>query len=224
MATRAGLAHETIVQQAAALADQGGFDTLSMSTLASHLGVSTPALYHYFAGLAGLRRAIALRGLQMWAETMGRAVQGKAGDEAVLALAHALRDFASVHPGLYEAASRAPDSQDQEWMAAGREVVEIMLRTLSAYHLSPDAARHAIRMLRSAVHGCVSLERLGGFGLPGVAEETFRGLLVALLDYIHDHLEEKGIDTTASRKERREKGPSCGQSTMGLLVHLPPFT
>jgi AcrR family transcriptional regulator len=192
MATRVGLAYETIVQQAAALADQGGFDALSMATLASHLGVSTPALYHYFAGLAGLRRAVALRGLQMWAETMGRAVQGKAGDEAVLALAHALRDFASVHPGLYEAASRAPDSQDREWMAAGREVVEIMLRTLAAYHLSPDAARHAIRMLRSAVHGCVSLERLGGFGLPGVAEETFSGLLVALLDYIHDHLEAKG--------------------------------
>ena len=191
MATRAGLAYETIVQQAAALADQDGFEALSMATLASHLGVSTPALYHYFAGLAGLRRSIALRGLQMWAETMGRAVQGKAGDEAVLALAHALRDFANEHPGLYEAASRAPDPEDQEWVAAGREVVEIMLRTLAAYHLSPDAARHAIRMLRSAVHGCVSLERLGGFGLPGVAEETFRGLLVAVLDYMHVHLEAK---------------------------------
>jgi AcrR family transcriptional regulator len=192
MATRAGLSYDTIVQQAAALADQGGFDALSMATLAAHLGVSPPALYHYFAGLAGLRRALALLGLQKWAEAMGRVVQGKAADEAVLALAQALRDFASVHPGLYEAASRAPDPRDQEWVAAGREVVEIMLRTLSAYHLSPDAARHAIRMLRSAVHGCVSLERLGGFGLPGVAEETFRGLLVALLDYIHDHLQAKG--------------------------------
>ena len=163
-----------------------------MVTLAAHLGVSPPALYHYFAGLAGLRRALALLGLQMWAETMGRAVQGKAADEAVLALAQALQDFANVHPGLYEAASRAPDPEDQEWVTSGQEVVEIMLRTLSAYHLSPDAARHAIRMLRSAVHGCVSLERLGGFGLPGVAEETFRGLLVALLDYIHDHLQAKG--------------------------------
>ena len=191
MATRAGLAYETIVQQAAALADQGGFEALSMATLAAHLGVSTPALYHYFAGLAGLRRALALRGLKLWAETMGRAVQGKAGDEAVLALAQALRDFADEHPGLYEAASRAPDPEDQEWMTSGREVVEIMLRTLSAYHLSPDAARHAIRMLRSAVHGCVSLERLGGFGLPGVAEETFHGLLVALVDYIHNYLETK---------------------------------
>jgi AcrR family transcriptional regulator len=192
MATRAGLAYDTIVQQAAVLADQGGFDALSMATLAAHLGVSPPALYHYFAGLAGLRRALALLGLQMWAETMGREVQGKAGDEAVLALALALRDFASVHPGLYEAASRATDPEDQEWVTSGQEVVEIMLRTLSAYHLSPDNARHAIRMLRSAVHGCVSLERLGGFGLPGVAEETFRGLLVALLDYIHDHLQAKG--------------------------------
>ncbi|HEV2238766.1 MAG TPA: TetR-like C-terminal domain-containing protein [Ktedonobacterales bacterium] len=192
MATRAGLAYETIVQQAATLADQSGFAALSMASLAAHLGVSSPALYHYFAGLAGLRRAIALRGLQLWAEAMGRAVQGKAGDEAVLALAQALRDFARARPGLYEAASRAPEQEDHEWMAAGREVVEIMLRTLAAYHLPPDAARHAIRMLRSAVHGCVSLERLGGFGLPGAADETFRGLLVALLDYVHGHLEAKG--------------------------------
>jgi AcrR family transcriptional regulator len=192
MATRAGLAYETIVQQAADLVDQRGFEALSMATLAARLGVSPPALYHYFAGLAGLRRALALLGLQMWAETMGRAVQGKAADEAVLALAQALRGFASVHPGLYEAASRAPDPEDQEWVTSGREVVEIMLRTLSAYHLSPDAARHAIRMLRSAVHGCVSLEHLGGFGIPGVAEETFRGLLVAVLDYIHNHLQTQG--------------------------------
>jgi AcrR family transcriptional regulator len=192
MATRVGLAYERIVQQAAELADRGGFETLSMTTLAAHLGVSTPALYHYFAGLAGLRRAVALRGLQLWTATMGRAVQGKAGDEAVLALAHALRDFANEHPGLYEAASRAPDQADHEWAAAGREVVEIMLRTLSAYRLSPDEARHAIRMLRSAVHGCISLERLGGFGLPGVADETLRGLVVAVVDYVHGHLEAKG--------------------------------
>jgi AcrR family transcriptional regulator len=191
MATRAGLAYETIVQKAADLADKGGFDALSMATLASQLGVSPPALYHYFAGLAGLRHALALLGLQMWSATMGRAVQGKAGDEAFLALAHALRDFANEHPGLYEAASRAPDPEDREWTAAGREVVEIMARTLSAYRLSDDDARRAIRMLRSAIHGCISLERLGGFGVPGMADETFRGLLVALLDYVHGHLESK---------------------------------
>ena len=188
MATRAGLDAETIVQKAAELADKDGLDALSMATLASHLGVRTPALYHYFAGLAGLRRQLSLMGIQKGAARVGRAVMGKAGDDAVLALAHTLRDFAKEHPGLYEAASRAPDPEDREWQAAGREVVEIMVRALSAYHLSHERARDVVRMLRSIVHGCVSLERIGGFGLPEEVDETFCSLLVALLDYLHSHL------------------------------------
>jgi AcrR family transcriptional regulator len=193
MATRAGLDAETIVQKAAELADKGGLGTLSMATLASHLGVRTPALYHYFAGLAGLRRALALLGLQEGSARIGRAVMGKAGDDAVFALAHALRTFAKEHPGIYEAASRAPDPEDREWQSDGREVVEIMVRALSAYRLSHDDARHVVRMLRSIVHGCVTLELIGGFGPPLEVDETFRGLLVALLDYVHGHLEGKGI-------------------------------
>jgi len=195
MATRAGLDAETIVQKAAELADKDGLDVLSMATLASHLGVRTPALYHYFAGLTGLRRAMALMGIQEGSARIGCAIMGKAGDDAVLALAHALRDFANEHPGLYEAASRAPDPEDSEWQAAGREVVEIMVRALSAYHLSHDTARHVIRMLRSIVHGCVSLEHIGGFGLPLEVDETFRCLLVALLDYLHGHLAGKGMSS-----------------------------
>lgn len=191
MATRAGLDAEMIVQKASELADKGGLDALSMATLASHLGVRTPALYHYFAGLAGMRRQLSLLGLQEGSVRVGRAVMGKAGDDAVLALADALRDFAKEHPGLYEAASRAPDPEDREWQAAGREVVEIMVRALSAYRLSHDDARHVIRMFRGAVHGCVWLEHIGGFGLPLEVDETFRCLLVALLDYLHGHLEGK---------------------------------
>jgi hypothetical protein len=117
---------------------------------------------------------------------------GLAGDDAVLALACTLRNFAKEHPGLYEAASRSPDPDDQEWLAAGREVVEIMVRALSAYHLSHERARNVVRMLRSIVHGCVSLERIGGFGLPEQVDETFRNLLVALLDYLHSYLEGRG--------------------------------
>jgi AcrR family transcriptional regulator len=192
MATRAGLDSMTIVQKAAELADRSGLSALSIATLASELGVRPPALYHYFAGLAGLRRQLSLLGLQEVSARVGRAVQGKAGDDAVLALAHALRDFASVHPGLYEAASRAPDPEDHEWREAGREVVETMIRALAAYRLSDDAARLVVRMLRNIVHGCVSLEHIGGFGLPNVSDETFDCLLEALLDYLAGHLAGKG--------------------------------
>jgi AcrR family transcriptional regulator len=189
MATRAGLDYGTIVQRAADLANKNGLDALSMASLASELEVSSPALYHYFVGRAGLLRAVTLLGLHQGTAAMGRATQGKAGDEALLALAHALRDFANAYPGLYEAASRAPDPADREWMAVGEEVVGLMLRSLSSYDLSTNDARRVIRMLRSAIHGCVSLERLGGFGVPGVADDTFGAMLLAILDYVHAHLQ-----------------------------------
>lgn len=185
MATRAGLDHGAIVRAAAELADRHGLQGLSMATLASELRVRPPTLYHYLAGLAGLRRALALLALEQVSTRLGRAVMGKAGDEAVLALAHAMRAYAKEHPGLYEAVQRAPDPDDPEWQTAGREVVEIMVRALSAYSLSEPDALHAVRMLRSIVHGLVSLEKIGGFGLPLQVDETFRRLLVSFLGYLH---------------------------------------
>ncbi len=196
MATRAGLDYETIVQRAAELVDKDGLDALSMATLASQLGVRAPTLYHYFAGLAGLRRALAMLGIEEVSTRLGRAVMGKAGDDAILALAHALRDYGKERPGLYEAAQRAPDPEDREWQTAGSEVVEIVLRALSAYDLTPEDALHAVRMVRCMVHGCVSLENAGGFGLPLEIDETFRRLLVSFLYFLHSNLEGKEASQT----------------------------
>ncbi len=186
MNARAGLDSKKIVQAAAELADEDGLHALSMATLASQLGVRAPTLYHYFDGLGGLKRALAIAGLEEVSTRLGHAVMGKAGDDAVLALAHALRGFAQEHPGLYHAVQRAPDENDPAWQAAGQEAVEIMIRALSAYGLAQDDALHAVRMLRSIVHGFVSLELLGGFGLPLEVDETFRRLLAALLNYLHN--------------------------------------
>ena len=187
-AVRAGLDYDKVIEVAAQIADHDGLDKLSMASLATKLGVQSPTLYHYVAGLTGMRRALTLRGLDESAAKLGRAVMGKAGDEAVLALAHAIRAFAKEHPGLYAAIQIAPDPEDTEWLAAGREVVEIMLRALSAYKLSPEDAQHAIRMIRIIVDGCVSLENVGGFGLPIEVDETLRRLLVSLLSYLNNEM------------------------------------
>ncbi|GHO57448.1 TetR/AcrR family transcriptional regulator [Ktedonobacter robiniae] len=185
MAPRAGLEYDAIVKAAATLADEHGLHMVTMAMLAAHLGVRTPTLYHYFTGLAGLQRALALWGLQEMTEQLGQAVMGKAGDDAVVALAHTLRDFGRTRPGLYEATARAPEPGDAEWQEAGRRVVEIALRALGAYTLSQEDALHAVRMVRSLVHGCVTLETAGGFGLPLDVDETFKRLLDLLLHDLH---------------------------------------
>jgi AcrR family transcriptional regulator len=188
MAARAGLDHEIITQTAVKLADEHGLEQLTMATLAAQLGVRTPTLYHYFDGLAGIRRSLALLGLREMAGLLGRAVMGKSGDAAIIALAYALRDFALAHPGLYEATTHAPPGPDPEWQAAGREVVDIGVRALSAYELTTNDALHAIRIVRSIVHGWVSLRNAGGFALPLNVEETFQHLLEVLLLYLHTHI------------------------------------
>ncbi len=187
MATRAGLDHDAILHAAEELANAHRLDGLTMATLAATVNVRTPTLYHYFHGLSDIKRSLALRGLREMSARLGRAVMGTSGDAAVIALAHALHDFAREHPGLYEATARAPDGADPEWQAAGAEVVDIGVRALSAYHLSSADALHMVRILRSVVHGFVSLDRAGGFALPLDTDETFRRLVDIVLLYLHDH-------------------------------------
>jgi AcrR family transcriptional regulator len=192
MATRAGLDHETVVRAAAALADQYGLEEVSLAALAEQLGVRTPTLYHYVDGLAGLKRALALLGLRELGLRLGRAVMGKAGDDAILALAQSYRGFVKEHPGLYAATVRAwPD--DAELGAAGQEVIEIALRALAAYQLQGEEAIHTVRVLRSALHGFATLESAGGFGMPLDVDETFRRLIQTMLLGLHRRYETGGL-------------------------------
>jgi hypothetical protein len=50
------------------------------------------------------------------------------------------------------------------------------------YGLTGEDAVHAVRVLRSAMHGFVSLELMGGFGLPLNLDESFRRLIQMFID------------------------------------------
>lgn len=191
MATRAGLDQAAVVSKAATLADEVGLEGLTLATLAARLHVQTPTLYHYVDGLAGLRRELALLGVHEMAARLGTAIMGKAGDDAVLALAQSYRAFVKEHPGLYAATVRAAEPGNDELAAAGQEVIDIVLRALAAYQLQGDDAIHTVRVLRSVLHGFATLENAGGFGIPLAVDETFRRLMETLLLGLH-HVTEAG--------------------------------
>lgn len=191
MATRAGLDQAAVVREAATLADEVGLEGLTLATLAARLHVQTPTLYHYVDGLAGLRRELALLGVHEMAARLGTAIMGKAGDDAVLALAQSYRAFVKEHPGLYAATVRAAEPGNDVLAAAGQEVIDIVLRALAAYQLQGDDAIHTVRVLRSVLHGFATLENAGGFGIPLAVDETFRRLMETLLLGLH-HITEAG--------------------------------
>ncbi len=181
MSPRIGLDLQTIVQAAAEIADTKGVDEVTLASLAKKLNIRTPSLYNHVDGLHGLRNKLAVYGIRQLHGILTRAAVGRSGDDAVRAIAEAYVAFARAHPGLYEATLRAPDPHDSEYRRAGEEVVDLVVRVLNAYGLEGDMALHAVRGLRSIIHGFASLEQKGGFGLPLDLDTSFRLLVHSFL-------------------------------------------
>jgi AcrR family transcriptional regulator len=179
---RAGVDPDAIVAEAAKLADSEGLEAVTLKRLADSLGVRPPSLYAHVAGIDDVLRRVGRQGLIELATALSRAVEGRSGLDALQALAAAYREFAQQHPGMYAAAQRSRElAQDQDAEAAGEAVVRVALAALRGYGLDGDDAIHAVRLIRVALHGFISLESAGGFAMAQSIDETFEQL-VALLD------------------------------------------
>lgn len=190
MSPRAGLDTETVVEAAAEMVDREGLAALTMAQLAKQLGIRTPSLYNHVDGLPGLHRALALRGLRALNEHLTRAAIGKMGSAAVMALADAFRGFVKDHPGLYAATVESVyllRTSDEELHVENNRILDIVLAVLAPYGLTGEDALHAVRGLRSVVHGFATLELSGGFGMPLETDESFRRLVQMLIDSMGRH-------------------------------------
>ncbi len=176
---RAGLDAEAVVAAAAALADADGLHELTLARLAADLGIRTPSLYSHVDGFDDLRMRVGARGARELTAALQIAAAGRAGGDALRAIALAYREYAHAHPGTYAAMQIASGSE--EFQAAGAEVVGLILAVLRGYGVEGEAAIHAVRAIRSAMHGFVSLEREGGFGLTINVDYSY-DKLIAMLD------------------------------------------
>jgi AcrR family transcriptional regulator len=177
MSRRAGLDQEAVVEAAAKLVDEEGIEQLSLGRLAERLGIRTPSLYNHVAGLPGLKHDLALYCLRELLHHITRVTIGKSRAEAIIALADAYRAYARKKPGRYALTQQAPEPNDRELQALAQQVVDVVRAILVPYKLSDEDAIHAIRGLRSIVHGFVSLEGAGGFAMPVDLDESFHWLI-----------------------------------------------
>lgn len=177
MSPRAGLTTERVVDAAVDIVDRRGLHALTLAAVADTVGVRPPSLYNHVAGLDGLWRELTLRAFAELGQRIQRAAVGKSGDDAVRAIGHAYRGFAVDHPGLYPLTVPTTEVDDEALREAGATIVGTVTAVLAGYGMAEDDALHAARTLRSAVHGFVTLELAGGFGLPLATEDTFAWLL-----------------------------------------------
>ncbi len=177
---RAGLDTATTVEAAATILNTEGVGALTLNRLAQELGVKTPSLYNHIDGLPGLYRKLALLNARTLGERFMQAAIGKSGPAALIAIAKAYRAYIKESPGVYLASLRSSGTQqpvDAELSAAEEQSVQVGVAVIASFGLTGEDALHALRGLRSLVHGFATLEIAGGFGLPLSLDESFDRLL-----------------------------------------------
>jgi AcrR family transcriptional regulator len=176
-----GLDLTTILETAGEIADQYGIQEVTLANLAKKLNIRPPSLYNHFDGLPGLRKQLAIYGIDRLYEEVAHSAIGVSGTDAVIAISKAYVNFARKHPGIYEATLLAPDPEDEDAQRAGAKVVDLSVRVLQAYDLDGDIALHAVRGLRSILHGFASLEQRGGFKLALNLDESLVIIIKAFI-------------------------------------------
>ncbi|MFK4102074.1 TetR-like C-terminal domain-containing protein [Streptomyces sp. NPDC019531] len=180
MSPRAGLTPDRLTAAAADLADEIGFENVTLAALAKHFGVKDASLYSHVRSLQDLRTRVALLAGGEMIDRIAVAVAGRAGKDALAAFAGAYRAYALAHPGRYAATQIRIDQALIRDTPAFHRTAEITYGMLRAYGLTEPDLTDAVRLLRATFHGYCALESGGGFGAPRDVQKSWDRAVDAL--------------------------------------------
>jgi hypothetical protein len=124
--------------------------------------------------IAEMRQFLAVKGYRGLHQSLRAAADGKAGEEALRAVAYAMRAYAHDRPGLSAATFRSPVVASPEWRHESNSLGRFILGVLAGVGLTGNPAIHAFRILRTFVRGFVLHEMANSFQEPLDFDETYR--------------------------------------------------
>lgn len=177
------LNRDLVINRAIEMADAAGSVTaVSLTALAESLDIRVPSLYNHVASLEDLQHGMAVAGVRLLLDELRAAAVGLVARPSLEAMAHAYRQFARTHPGIYPLTIRAPEPDDQELGALAQELLQMLLLVWATVGLTGDDALHAVRGFRAVLHGFTALETAEGYRMSLDRDDSFRRLIAAYLD------------------------------------------
>jgi len=178
---RQGLTRERILEKAIDIINKRGYNTLSLAMLSSELNVKAPALFKHYRNFDDLKENLTLFGIQSLKQKLQDAVTGKAGEQALFGLCHSYRDFAKTNSGIYQAIQPAYFKKGKEIEQAAVELMTIILNVVKGFDIDSKHYIHALRVIRSSLHGFVVMEIEFGFGMSANIDQSFEHQINALI-------------------------------------------
>ena len=172
MPTPAKTSPSEIIAAARDLLAEVGIDSLTMQAVADRVGVRGPSLYKHFADRAALLSAVEQTVVADLKNVLVAAATSPDDKTALRAMAKAYRRFACESPATY-ALIFSLQSPDEVSLAARRLSLEPVLARLESYLGDRNLAFVRARVLTAFLHGFVSMETTGAFGMGGNIDSAF---------------------------------------------------
>ncbi|USX52834.1 TetR/AcrR family transcriptional regulator [Lentzea sp. HUAS12] len=178
---RPPLSAAVVIADAAALADEAGFEKVTLSAVARRLGVQAPSLYSHVRDLEALRDGMTALALGELAGLVAAAIAGRSGLDALRAYAAVYRAYAQESPGRWQSLQRRAGEAVVRSDAA-RNMSTQAGAVLRGYPVPQDEHVHAVRLLGSTINGFLALERTGNFDHSSPAPDVSWDRTVIALD------------------------------------------
>lgn len=182
MSPRAGITNKDIITTAIEIANAEGLKEVTMANVAKRLGVKSPSLYNHINGLPDIMNLLTLRALEDLYQLLKQAIMDGKKGEAIHPLSVAYLTYAREQPGLYALTIESSSKKGEEISTVANQIIQLLTEVLKPYNLNEEATIHAIRGLRSILHGFASIENQKGFGMPVDVNESFHYLIATFIE------------------------------------------
>ncbi len=169
-----------IIEAAIALLDRD--EKPGVVSVAREVGIQPPSLYKHFTSAASLDAAIAEEGFRRLAEYFDAANPKGSPRRRLTELLQVQRRFAKENGALYKHMSSAAIEGAPEALALTARFFGTLSPLLLQIGVPERDHVHAVRMLRSAVHGFVLFEVSGQFRMSADVDVSFSRLCRWLVD------------------------------------------
>jgi len=170
---RTGVSTESIVKVAAEIADEKGFDAVTLKEISEKLNIRSPSLYNHISGLPELKEKVSHYAMSLLKDCLVRATMGRSNIDALKEMGRAYIGFARDHTGLYETMQWMNIAADVQSGSLFSDVVRLVYDIAGEFGASELEASHIIRTVRSLAHGFASVESHKGFSHPSSVESSY---------------------------------------------------
>ena len=164
---------EIIIETAASIVNEIGFENLSLKIIAEKLNIKSPSLYNHISSLDEIKSKLMVYGWKQMEERMIDSAVGVSGYEALRNMCNVFFDYATSNKGVFTAMLWYNKFENDEKEKATERLFNIIFKIMKSLDISDANINHIIRTLRAFLEGFSLLVNNNAFGNPISIKESF---------------------------------------------------